>query len=186
MFNDILLFHRGVEIAPLRRPHRPLLAILPLPIRPPAGQNPTPRLRQVQEPLKVDQRVVSVVESASVAGEVVVVLNAHAVAVHELAESHFLGELVEVVVWTDTLEEVAGHFWHGVEVGCGLGFLLRIALLRRRAECLVGLPIRFLAVAAAVPLVMTFGAAFEGCFCLSLVAFGAGVLSGLHSRRSVN
>lgn len=87
---------------------------------------------------------------------------------------------MEVIVWTDVLEEVAGHFGHGVEVGCRLGFALRVGLLRRGTEGFVGLPVGFLAVTAAVPLVMAFGAAFERFVCLGCVAFGAGVLSGVH------
>lgn len=45
----------------------------------------------------------------------------------------------------------------------------------------MGLPVDFLAVAAAVPLVAAFGAAFERFVCLGFVAFGAGMVSGFHS-----
>ena len=93
---------------------------------------------------------------------------------------------MQVVVWTDALEEVADDFGHGIEIGCSSGFVLRIDLLRRGTECLVGLPVGFLAVTAAVPLVLAFGAAFERYVCLSLVAFGAGLLSGDHGRGLVN
>ena len=44
----------------------------------------------------------------------------------------------------------------------------------------MGFPIGFLAVTAAVELVLTFGAAFEWYFCLSLLAFGAGLVGGIH------
>ena len=92
---------------------------------------------------------------------------------------------MEVVVWTDAFEEVAGHFGHSIKIGSGLGFVLGIGLLRRGTECFVGLPIGFLALTAAVPLVVTFGAAFERFVRRSFVAFGAGFLSGVHGQELV-
>ena len=92
---------------------------------------------------------------------------------------------MQVVVLTDILEKVAGCFRHGVEIGCILGFVLRIGLLRRTTKCFVGFPMGFLAVTAAVPLILAFGAAFERLVCLSLVAFGASLLSGFHCRKVV-
>ena len=69
--------------------------------------------------------------------------------------------MVEVVVRTDVFEKFAGDFRHGVEVGGGLGCALCVALLGRATIGFVGFPVQFLAVAAAVPLVLAFGAAFE-------------------------
>ena len=69
---------------------------------------------------------------------------------------------MQVIVGADTFEEVAGNLGHGIKIGCGLGFVLCIALLRRAIKSLVGFPIGFLAVTAAVPLILAFGAAFEG------------------------
>lgn len=117
MIDDILLLHRRFQVTPHLCAQRLLLTPLPLFIRPPAGQYAVLPLRHVQELLEVRQGVVSVVESAGIASELVVVLDTHAVAVNQLAKSVFLGELVEVVVRTDALEEVAGHFGHGVEIG---------------------------------------------------------------------
>ena len=185
MLNDIPFFHSGVQIAPFPRAHCHLLTLPPLRTRPPARQNSTSRLRHIQELLKIRQRVVSVVEPAGIAGEVVVILDTHAIAVNELAESIFLGELVEVAVLADILEKVAGHFGHGVEVGCSLWLVLRTGLLRRATEWFVGFPIEFLAVTAAVPLVLAFGAAFERYVCLSPLASGADFLSEIHCREMV-
>ena len=186
MLNDILFFHRGVQIAPFRGTHCPLLALPSLRIRPPARQQSLPRLRQVQELLKIRQRVVAIVEPAGIAGEAVVVLDAQAIAVDELAESVFLGKLVEVIVCADALEEIADDFRHSIEVGCGFGVVLHIALLRRGTERLVDFPIGLLAFAAAVPRVQTFGTAFERRFCLTTVALATGLLSAIHGREVVN
>ncbi len=93
---------------------------------------------------------------------------------------------MEVVVWTDTFEEVAGRFGHGVEVRCSLGFVLRTTLFGRSTECLMGFPVGFLAVSVAVPLVWAFGAAFEGYVCLTFLAFGAGFPSRVHGRQFIN
>ena len=90
---------------------------------------------------------------------------------------------MQVVVLTDILEKVADYFRHGVEIGCILGFVLRIGLLRRTTKYFVGFPMGFLAVTAAVPLTLAFGAAFERLVCP--VAFGASLLSGFHCRKVV-
>ena len=162
VFDDIPFFHSAIQVAPLPCIHCPLLSLPPLPIRPPAGQNSILHLCHVQEILKVDQWVVFVVESASIARKSVIVLNTHAIAVNQLAESVFLGELVQVVFGADTFKEVAGNLGHGIKIGCDLGFVVCVALLRRATKFLVGFPIGFLAVTAAVPLILAFGAAFEG------------------------
>ena len=94
MLHNIPFLDRAVQTAPLRRIHRRLLALPPLRRRPPAGQDAVPRLRQVQELSEVGQRVVVVVEAAGIGGEDVIVFDAHAVAVDELAEGVFFGELV--------------------------------------------------------------------------------------------
>ena len=182
MLDDILFLDRGIQIAPLRRPHGPLLTLFPLRTRPPTRQDPAPRLGQVQKLPKIQQRIVSVVESAGIAGEVVVVLDAHAVAVDELAESVLFGEVVEVVARADLLEEVGDYFGHGVGVECGLMGFLGIGLLWRGTDCLVGFPVGLLAITVAVPLIHTFGAAFERNVCLTFVAFAANLRSRIHGR----
>ena len=186
MLDDIVFLDRGVQIAPLRRPHGSLLTLPPLRTRPPVRQNPTPRLGHVQEFPKVRQWIISVVEPAGVAGEDVVVLDAHAIAIDELAESVLFGEVVEVVVWADTLEEVAEYFGHGAEVGGSLVRFLCVGLLRRGTDCLVGFPVGLLAIMAAVPLIHTSGAAFERNVCFTSVAFVASLQSRHHSREVVH
>ena len=93
---------------------------------------------------------------------------------------------MEVVVRTDVVEEVSGHLRYGIEVVSSLRFILRIALLRRATEHLVVLPVGFLAFTAAIPLVLAFAAALERYVCMILVAFGAGLPSGVHDRELVN
>ena len=178
MLHNIPLLHRSVQIAPLVRSNRAPHTLPPLDIRPPARQHPIPTLRQVQEFLEIGQGVVAIVEAAGVAGEVIVVLETHAVAVDELAvDVGFGGELVEVVVLADVFEQVAGDLGDGVEIGGGLW---AVGLLGRATECFVGFPIELLAFAAAVPLVLAFGAAFEGFVCWIFMAFGAGSLGEVH------
>ena len=87
---------------------------------------------------------------------------------------------MEIVVWQDTLQETVSGVGHGIGACGGLRLGLRMALLGRATEGLVGFPIRLLAVSVAVPLILAFGATLEGDVRWSLVAFGTGLLSGTH------
>ena len=88
--------------------------------------------------------------------------------------------MVQVGGRADGFEEVAEEgFGRGGEI-CGLAG--GVGLLGRAAKGFVGFPVQFLAVAAAVPLVLAFGAAFERVVRWGLVALCAGFLAGGHGR----
>ena len=63
---------------------------------------------------------------------------------------------------------------------------MQIAVLRRATTPFVSFPVGFLALTAAIPLVLAFGAAFQRDVCWTSLAFCTGLLRGTHGRESVN
>ena len=170
MLNDIMLLNGGIDIRPLRLINSCSLTRSPLFCIPPLGQKPLALFRKIQEFLEVWERVFFIVETAGVAGKLVVVFDAHAVAVDELGVGVFLRELVQVSVRDKGGEEVASFFGHCGEISGGFW----LCLICRGAVLFVSFPVRGLTFSGAVGLGLAFGAAFEGLLELSFrfMAFG--------------